>query len=105
MIPSRELKLKIWQRACALLFAGLVFALGILGASPDLHSLIHPDADHGNHTCAITLFHQGLDEAAPIIAAAPAPSLVEIGAAVRDGARRPDAHLDRLMPGRGPPSC
>lgn len=105
MISSSEFKPTSTQRTCALLFAGLIFALGILGASPDLHALIHPDADHGDHNCAITLFHHGIDNPAPAIVAVPVPTLVEMGAAISGGERRPDAHLDRVMPGRGPPFC
>jgi hypothetical protein len=89
----------------AALSAGLVLLLAVLGASPDLHALIHPDADHGNHSCAVTLFHQGLDAPAPVVFVAVAPARLAFELVIPEAAARPDAHLDRLQPGRGPPFC
>ena len=45
--------------ACAL---GLILALLwllALAASPSLHELVHPDADHEDHDCAVTVFLSG----------------------------------------------
>jgi hypothetical protein len=79
-----------WTAAgCAL----LVWVLGLLATSPTLHGELHDDADHAHHICAITNFHQGVedtDAATPQVSvvwrlvervtAAPAvPKLVERG--------------------------
>jgi hypothetical protein len=104
-VHRSEPKLGAFQRWFAAFSAGLVLLLAVLAASPDLHALIHHDADHADHSCAITLFHQGLDAPAAIVFAASAPVMVELGLAIPDPATRPDAHLDRLQPGRGPPFC
>jgi hypothetical protein len=40
------------------LLAGLIFVLGLLAASPELHRALHKDADRSGHQCAITLFAQ-----------------------------------------------
>lgn len=43
---------------------GLLLVLGIfwvltLSVSPELHELVHPDAGHEDHDCAVTLFLGG----------------------------------------------
>lgn len=59
---------------------GLIIALFsavLLSVSPQLHERIHPDANRADHMCAVTMFTAGNCEhvaAAPITAAAPAPS-------------------------------
>lgn len=69
-------------RGLAALLAGLVWWLGVLGVSPELHAALH-DEHRGDcpahessaaHECAVTLFAHGADgfEAAP--------ELVTIGA-------------------------
>ncbi|MBV8814446.1 MAG: hypothetical protein JO271_08140 [Verrucomicrobia bacterium] len=45
-------------------WVGLLLVLGIfwvltLSVSPELHELVHPDAGHENHDCAVTLFLGG----------------------------------------------
>jgi hypothetical protein len=97
--PSRALR---WTAAvCA--FA--IWALGILAASPDLHGLIHADAGNPNHSCAVTLLSDGVDDVTAQRFSLSAPVLFPIGARVP--AVEPilaDApHL--LPPGRGPPSA
>jgi hypothetical protein len=39
----------------ALLVVGILWVV-TLTVSPQLHELIHPDADHEDHDCAVTLF-------------------------------------------------
>jgi hypothetical protein len=59
------------KRSSALLFAGLVIFLSLVGSSPSLHKLIHADAGAPDHNCAITLFAHGHVAAAdttPIVA-------------------------------------
>ena len=43
----------------AFLLVGLVLLLGVTAASPALHKLIHTDADHADHQCAVTMFAHG----------------------------------------------
>ncbi len=41
-------------------FAAAIFLWSLaLGASPQLHRFIHPDADQPGHTCAVTLVASG----------------------------------------------
>jgi hypothetical protein len=42
----------------AILVVAVFWAL-TLSVSPQLHELIHPDADHEDHDCAVTLFLGG----------------------------------------------
>jgi hypothetical protein len=42
----------------ALLVVGILWVV-TLSVSPQLHELIHPDADHEDHDCAVTLFLGG----------------------------------------------
>lgn len=48
-----------------------VWALGVFGASPDLHAALHHDdgADAHAHECAVTLFAHGVEtlDAAPVL--------------------------------------
>lgn len=56
---SKFLKIKSVKSALAFLGVSLVLLLSVLGASPSLHKLLHPDADHADHQCVITLFTKG----------------------------------------------
>jgi hypothetical protein len=49
--------------------AALVFALGLLAASPELHSLLH-DTD-GDDGCAVVLFANGVSAPLGVIAVTP----------------------------------
>ena len=42
----------------AVLVVAIFWAL-TLSVSPQLHELVHPDADHEDHDCAVTLFLEG----------------------------------------------
>ena len=87
-----------------LLAVSMFWAL-TLTVCPELHEWVHPDADHEDHDCAVTLFAGGGIDFAAI-------DLVDIG--------NPDcwalvdvlqlhsqvfvsAQTERLIPGRGPP--
>jgi len=64
----------------ALITSGLITALLCaiaLSASPRLHERVHPDANRGNHECAVTLIASGnYDHAAPApLVAAPIPAV------------------------------
>jgi hypothetical protein len=54
----------------ALLAVAVLWAL-TLSVSPQLHELVHPDADHEDHDCAVTLFLGGGLLHSPVL-----PSLV-----------------------------
>jgi hypothetical protein len=54
----------------AVLVVAIFWAL-TLTVSPQLHELIHPDADHEDHDCAVTLFLGGGLAHSPLL-----PSLV-----------------------------
>ena len=54
----------------ALLVVAVLWAL-TLSVSPQLHELVHPDADHEDHDCAVTLFLGGGLAHSPLL-----PSLV-----------------------------
>ena len=86
---------------CAL----LIWMLGLLAVSPELHAAIHADADHADHSCAITLFSHGVEGTtssidlivAPLALSADLPAVPEIRLAV--------ASRYLLLPGRAPPVC
>jgi hypothetical protein len=54
----------------AVLIVAIFWAL-TLSVSPQLHELVHPDADHEDHDCAVTLFLGGGLLHSPVL-----PSLV-----------------------------
>ena len=54
----------------AVLVIAIFWAL-TLSVSPQLHELVHPDADHEDHDCAVTLFLGGGLAHSPLL-----PSLV-----------------------------
>ena len=87
-----------------LLLASIFWAL-TLTVSPQLHEWLHPDANHEDHDCAVTLFASGGIHFADI-------GLVDVGrpanwAFVDVHQLRPQvlvsAQTERLIPGRGPP--
>ena len=85
--------------------AFLVWMLGVLAVSPELHAAIHADADHANHSCVVTLFSHGVEGTnssgvlivAPVAFVADLPILPEIRLTV--------ASRYLLLPGRAPPIC
>lgn len=86
----------------ALLLVGVVFVLGALAVSPELHERLHPDAGEHGHQCAVTLFAHGqVDQVTPAsLPPVPAPGL-ELA--------RPEFHFFAVNPtlpetdARGPP--
>jgi hypothetical protein len=86
-----------WTAAgCAL----LVWALGLLAASPLLHTELHVDAHHAEHACAVTIFHQGVEDTG---AAQPQPAV--IWRLVERVAVAPSALRWTETGGLLPPSC
>jgi hypothetical protein len=55
------------QRVAGALLVLAVFWALTLTVSPQLHELIHPDADHEDHDCAVTLFLGGGLEHSPVV--------------------------------------
>jgi type III secretory pathway component EscT len=52
------------KRAAAWVSVALVLMLSVLAVSPATHEHLHCDAGQAEHTCAITLFAQGVTTAA-----------------------------------------
>jgi hypothetical protein len=43
----------------AALLVGLILLLNAMAACPALHELLHKDAEHADHHCAVTMFAHG----------------------------------------------
>ena len=56
---SRRQRTRIRLATCALALILALLWLLTLAASPTLHELVHPDADHEDHDCAVTVFLSG----------------------------------------------
>ena len=56
-MKNRFCKLGIPTLAAALV--GLILLLDAMAACPALHEMIHKDADHADHQCAVTMFAHG----------------------------------------------
>jgi len=91
------------QRIVAIGIVAAVLMLAVLAASPELHQLIHADAGHADHECAVTLFQHGVETASASLAAvAVMPILIGRAIAVPEALYlRASRHLLRL--GRAPP--
>src|ERR1700757_5003093 len=76
MSTSPGSKHRCYALVATLVSAAFFWAL-VLSASPQLHARIHPDANRGDHTCAVTLIATGnYDHAAhPPLIRAPQPSV------------------------------
>jgi len=59
------------QRCTGAVLVVAIFWALTLSVSPQLHELVHPDADHEDHDCAVTLFLAGGLAHSPLL-----PSLV-----------------------------
>lgn len=82
-----------------------VWLLGVFAVSSDLHGTLHHEAGNLGHTCAVTLFRDGVEDPLPAIILTPAPVLYptgEVPMVVAVVAAEPDT---RLPPGCGPPLC
>lgn len=92
-------------RGVAAVCALMVGLLGFFAASSQLHGSVHADADHAGHTCAITLFSQGLEDSLGCADPVVTPALFPAGEIVAVTAAPVTDTPDRLPPGRGPPLC
>ena len=80
----------------------MVLLLNALAASPGLHQILHPDANHADHQCAVTMFAHGQVDASSVDFILPVPVLAEVS--------QPSApveiftsFLEQLPAGRAPP--
>lgn len=91
------------RRWTAAICALLIWGLGLLAVSPQLHAAIHPDADHANHECAVTLFSHGVDAGMglPTMVEAPLLSVSDL-CPVAPALPATDTQF-RLPPACGPP--
>lgn len=83
--------------------AGLIWLLGLLAISPQLHAALHDDAGAADHSCAITLFSHGTEPALPDLIAVTAPPHQVECILVPAGPLLVESPEDWLQPGRGPP--
>lgn len=98
-------KLPSASRGTAAFCALTVWLLGLFVASAPLHGALHQDAGHAGHTCAITLFREGIEDAVGSAAIIVTPALSPRGAtAALTAVLVADADV-RLPPGCGPPLC
>lgn len=83
----------------------MVWVLGVLGASPDLHAALHGHGESEAHECAVTLFAHGADtlDAAPEVALLFAERL--LGQVAPTVSHEWCAPAHRLRPACGPPNC
>jgi hypothetical protein len=50
---------KGWRNSIVCLLIGQLLVVAALAASPQLHQLLHHDADHSDHACAVTVMLSG----------------------------------------------
>ena len=91
-------------RWVALASALMVWALGLLAASPQLHAAMHKDAVQDEHVCAVTLFSQGVESTTPPTVFTVAPLVLLVDSTVPVDICPAAAARYRLLPGRGPPA-
>ncbi len=80
-----------------------VWLLGVLAVSQELHGTIHEDADHESHTCAVTLYREGLVDSLGHVDLVVAPALYPAGKPVPAAIAAVTEVEFRQPPGRGPP--
>ena len=90
-------------RWAAIFCALTIWVLGVLAISPQLHAALHSDADHQDHTCAVTLFNHGVDDGTTQTALAIEPLVCLEDVVTRPAARLVAAPRYWLLPGRAPP--
>jgi len=90
-------------RACAALLASLVLLLGTLAVSPELHELIHKDANEAGHQCAITVFAHGQVDSVSVDVAVVTPSVLCTTISL-PAVQVFSATVENLPFGRGPPA-
>src|SRR6266852_340645 len=101
--PTR--RLRVGRVLVATLMAGLLFGTLALSAAPQLHRLLHQDANTLNHHCLVTQLneHAVLVGCAAILAPAPPPISHSLICSAYFQYLPTSDH--RLTPSRGPPSA
>ena len=80
-----------------------IWLLVLLAVNPQLHATLHPDSDHSNHTCAVTLFSHGLENSIGNSCLPSVPLFFAAGIQLVQRVFPVAEVLYRLPPGRGPP--
>jgi hypothetical protein len=101
----RPRKHSILQAGLTPLLVMSIFWALTLAVCPELHEWVHPDADHEDHDCAVTLFANAGIDFAPIdlldVGKLAYRALVEVLQLYSQVLV--SAQTGRLIPGRGPP--
>jgi len=94
--------LRFGRPALAAWLVGMILLLDAMAACPELHELIHKDADEADHHCAVTIFAQGKVDSVTCDVPVSTPTVVLETA--------PTVHfpifgapIENLPPGRAPP--
>ena len=82
-----------------------VWGLGLFAVNPQLHAALHSDANHQDHTCAVTLFGHGMERAAGDTDIVSAPVLFPAGQCSIQPALPVAGAYHQLPPACGPPLC
>jgi hypothetical protein len=87
-----------------LLMASVFWAL-TLTVCPELHEWVHPDADHEDHDCAVTLFSNGGIHflAVDLLYVEKPSDWLLVNVLVLRSQVLVSTQTERLIPGRGPP--
>ena len=84
------------------LLVALVLLVNALAACPDLHALIHHDADAPGHACAVTMFAHGQVDS-PVVEAGGSIPMPPAEFLPLNPVAAFNALIEKLPPGRGPP--
>lgn len=82
-----------------------VSLLGLFAVSSQLHSALHADAGHQDHSCAITLLAAGTDDPLGCEILLVSPAMFSIGEYAPIGTPLVAAAPHLRPPGRAPPLC
>jgi len=91
------------QAVLASLLVGLVLLLDAMAACPNLHELIHHDADAPGHECAVTIFAHGQVDS-PVVEVAAIMPVAPVEFLPQTLVSSFNAPVESLPPGRGPPA-
>jgi len=80
-----------------------VLLLDAMAACPDLHELIHHDADAPGHVCAVTLFAHGQVDS-PVVEMTAIIPVTPVEFFPLNSVSAFNAQVETLPPGRGPPA-
>ena len=86
----------------ASLLVGLVLLLDAMAACPNLHELIHHDADAPGHECAVTIFAHGQVDS-PVVEVAVTMPVASVEFLAQTSVSVFPALVESLPHGRGPP--